>query len=179
VRNSALILLFVVAGCEQRTADVSYSHLSDRLKAATGGVFGHPCEHTETQDGIEVFISTPIEDCYKFGPPIMLKGVWLREFEGSKFVKDAVHAPLSWQYTGHDTDLQPSSAAQKNLAWVGNIPERHAYRVTFVGREMLGGFRSRTGTSHVTIIDRMVSIEDIPAPSKTELCDEKRCGPQR
>jgi hypothetical protein len=84
-----ILIVNAMLGCNSRSAPAAaYRNWRDRLAVATGlrdlGLVW-PCTHHVRDRPGDISVSTPDNECFKFDPPKRWKGLWLSEFEGSRF----------------------------------------------------------------------------------------------
>ena len=127
--------------------------------------FGEPC----ATYGDNFVSYDPSPACYKFDGPRLYKGIWLYEFEGSRFVESATTVPARMPDYG-------------STPWLNYDPERidptqdydrasgkdcypiHAFALTFIGR------RNPQGGGHMGIFpseiwpEKIISAKALPSP---------------
>jgi hypothetical protein len=111
-------LAISIAGCGRRDAQPQvYQHFMDQLRASYP-ILGWPCEHREARD------------CYRFGVPRKMRGLWSVDWEQSQFIDEA--------------DPVPNDADEfvKNKTWLEAVSSRLPcnlesgdYEMEFVGRK--------------------------------------------
>ncbi|WP_162888129.1 hypothetical protein [Sphingomonas mesophila] len=160
--------VMALAGCNERrdTPPEAYAHLGDRLRArlhAHDFGFLGPCAYRLSES---VIGHIPAQECYRFAPPQRFSGVWVNEYEGSRFC------------SGAKVDC-PYGTSQTWLEWNGPLPaifERDperpdAYGLEFIGRRTLvaGAYGHMGGSRHYVLVDRLIRVEPVAA--------EKKAGP--
>lgn len=131
----------------------------------------HPCLRTvQTEHG--TFASNPPTDrCFRMSPPQRMKGVWIDDFESSRFfvgANDASEAEVGlggiWLDLG--THRIPGLSREATVAGL------RAFEIEFVGRQTLvAGKYGHMGTSdHEVVVDRLISVRPIdPIPYAKKL----------
>lgn len=81
--------LMIVSACDRgATPLMAYRHPSDALAKAVPvlELFGvYPCASAERVGGSTSIVGIPTEECVKMLPSHRYRGIWLDEFEGSRF----------------------------------------------------------------------------------------------
>jgi hypothetical protein len=165
-----LLILLLVAACSDGGPPAStYRHMEDRLWAASGlgAIFDHqPC--WRTIKGVPE--NLPVADCYRMLPPQRMRGVWLNEFEGSKF------------FPGYSTDPGPSLRSTlwlevdrpaisritgRNFNWRSKGPQPKLVLLDFIGRRTaISGPYGHMGMSdHYVVVDRILSAQVLDEPA--------------
>jgi len=69
----------------------AYRHPRDALASVLPlHWFGvHVCGAVQKENGMDVIIGVPVDQCYKMRPAQRFHGIWLDEFEGSRFFENA------------------------------------------------------------------------------------------
>ena len=147
----------------------AYVHLRDSVRTSIpiALIYGQPCA-TYTEHGIAY---DPSSNCYRFDPPKKFTGIWLYEFEGSKFLVNATRVPSK-------------RPATQTAAWLGYDPARidpkvdhnkydvanecypvYAFEISFIGRR--NPYDSGHGGMRESVIwpDRILSAKRLPSPS--------------
>lgn len=84
---------------------------------------------------------------------------------------------MVWRWTINDIDLVPAADLPTQFASLAYAPPRRAFLVTFIGREVLYPIHNRWGgKDNTVVIDRMISLKQVQAPDRAELCLPK-CKP--
>jgi hypothetical protein len=155
----------------------AYAKLSDRLKAASFGMFGYPCAKKEVHRGIEVLAFGPSVECYRFSSPESIRGIWLYEFEASHFLEGQREPPKAWAWTDRTVTLEHNRPMEERFAQLTAAAPRRAYYIEFIGRRMLYPFKYRSGASETIVnVDRLIRIREVKAPKDTLWCKPK-CRP--
>jgi hypothetical protein len=143
-----------------------YTHWRDRIRTAPliAAFVGEPCA-TYQNNGIAF---DPGPDCYRYGPPQPISGVWMYEFEGATFLENTRDVPqhrpprLAGAYL---LNLDPNRLGPK-FDYDGYDQLRGCYPVrsfglTFIGRRRLleNSFRSSD-----IVVDRVVSANPLAPP---------------
>lgn len=179
---AALVCLSVTA-CDKRAPPLAaYRRPIDALASALPlRVFGlYPCASLQKQDGIDVVVGVPVDQCYKMLPPQRFRGIWLDEFEGSRFFEgsrdaNAVKAEvrrrlgtaegyewLDWSGPNGNSIPQPTTQNSRMVA------------IDFIGRRT--AYPGRYGHMGVSrseiVVDRIIAARLIYLSSKPYLEDE-------
>ncbi|WP_332785682.1 hypothetical protein [Sphingomonas sp. PB1R3] len=139
----------ILAGCGERSVPLTaYRHPADAIASLVPLRFIrlYPCANHETINGIDVLAAIPTDECYKMLPPRRFRGIWLSEFEGSRFFEGETNANavvaklraerrdrrfgdeewLSWKTKPNS--IQPLDSEQPRLMLLDFIGRRTAYR---------------------------------------------------
>jgi hypothetical protein len=165
----------VFAGFNDRLPPEAYVLAVDQQIAATGkGIKGrpYPCSLEKFDQGIDIIESLPTDRCVKMSAPNRWQGIWLDEFEGSRFCPKPARI-CAFNTVGDRIWLDIG----KRKARLGGV-----YVVDFVGRKTLfkGPYGHMGLSDHEIIVDRVISIRTIkpPPPDMTEaefVADMKSC----
>jgi len=151
MRASLLGGLLLLCGCGDAG---TYAHWEDRLGAATGGLFGQPCLRGETD-------RLPDDQCYRMAPPERMRGIWIDEFEGSRFLPGLTAAPAAdpagpriWL----DMDAHPVPALPAERRRPGGV-----YLVDFIGRRTLypGHYGHMGMSEQEVVVQRLISARAV------------------
>jgi len=154
-----LLAVATLSGCEDHGPPAAaYRSWKDRLVVAAGlrGVFW-PCyvKEAETKN-VAAYASIPFDQCFRMDPPRRWRGVWRNEFEGSRFCP----APA----------IKCSFYSPGDRVWldVSKHPDQTLYAVDFVGRRtaVKGRYGHMGASDHELIVDRMISMRAIEAPTE-------------
>ncbi len=132
-----------------------------------------PCYHEDNRGGVRILVYDGDRKCVPLREPRTYEGVWINDFEGSRFAENTTDANevlaqsnRIW-FNPYDT-LVPLPANFR--AYYG-----HVYRVRFVGREAvdmkrkgLEGYGHFGMSEGLILADQMISIEDITPPERLE-----------
>lgn len=165
MRALLLLSLLILPGCssDRPTPAAAYAKWTDRLIVSLGLEYsvGTSCwEKVGEGDESGVrFIGE--EKCFRFDPPERIKGVWMREYEGSSLLTQAQYDAGLRFIRDDDTWLEPFAADRPPV----DEKDVRAYRVEFIGRRSSypGAYGHMGGSRHIVLLDRMISIEEIKA----------------
>ncbi|MEG8039065.1 hypothetical protein QP166_06770 [Sphingomonas sp. LR60] len=96
------------------------------------------CRREERSGGAVVVIRGPDRDCRRFRAPRSFDGVWIDEFEGSRFIEGARSYDEARRRLASDPNVYWLAIDDKSkIAKV--VPRRYgtAYRIRLIAREML------------------------------------------
>lgn len=132
----------------------AYLRTEDQEKARCYRLDHMPCTVESVENGITIISGLPIDECYRMLPRQRYSGVWVNEFEGSRF------------YPGRST--RPDARDEARI-WldVQRVNPRAvyglAYQVEFEGRRTMypGPFGHLGSADHELIVDRVISIAPI------------------
>lgn len=119
-------------------------------------------------DGIDVMAPVPTDECYKMLPPHRYRGIWLYQFEGSRFFEGETNAAgvvaklraehrdrkfgdgewLSWRTKPRG--IQLSHSEQPHLMLLDFIGRRTAYR---------GKYGHMGASDSEMIVDRLITAK--------------------
>lgn len=165
ISAAGLALLGVVLLAPWRENPAQYVHWRDRIRTSplVALFFGEPCATYK-----DVVMFDPGPNCYRYGPPQTISGIWMYEFEGATFLEKTRRVPQQRppKPTGAFLpNLDPNRLSpglnyddydQRN----GCYPVR-PFALTFIGRRRLIG-HSFEGSD--MIVDRVVSAFPLPPP---------------
>jgi hypothetical protein len=132
----------------------------------------HACGHSVVEGGIEVIEPIPAEQCYRFGPRMRMRGLWLCEFEGSEFVQNAVEPPDSSTFYPNGTWLAWTQRAGIPCRPYYPYPkEPTVFAIDFVGRLSAypGRYGHLGGSRNLVLVDKLLSIRRLNSSSKGEV----------
>lgn len=154
--------MLLVGGCSDEGPPPSaYLRLQDRITVALG--WGETTCYVETDRGFEGFVGT--DKCYRMTEPRRMRGVWIDEFEGSRFVPGA-------RSVAEAERAEPQiwlDVETKRIAGLfdpdGPSFDARAFEVDFVGRRTLvaGQYGHLGGSDHTMIMDRLISARPLKA----------------
>jgi hypothetical protein len=133
------------------------------------GLVYHACGHSFVEDGIEVFEPVPDEQCYRFGPRMRMRGLWLYQFEGSEFLQNYVEPPDISTFYRNDVWLNWSRIYVPCLS-----PRRQQkpviFAIDFIGRKSAyPGHYGHLGRSRNLILaEKVLSIRRLDSPTVCE-----------
>ena len=161
-----LLLFLVLAGCSDRGGPpaAAYRNPVDRFRVALGldGLFGGVCFRRE--DIGLVYVGDA--DCYRFGPPRRMRGVWRAAFEGSEFFPGRTTPPGEDETSGVWLSVDENAPLPIAVRRKGGWEHPPLLLVDFVGRQTLfpGGY-GHMGMSHdLIVVDRLLSARVLVLP---------------
>lgn len=159
---SALFILSTSACSDRSSIAAPYKNTWDRFIIQLGFGFGYqPCYRNEKTRYGDVLGFIGNEQCYRFNPPVRMRGIWLDEFEGSEFLPNATKAPAGWPYSRDAIWLD--FTRHESLLANGN-GERRAFAIEFIGRRATfpGSYGHLGGSRHLVIVDKLLSANPVP-----------------
>lgn len=159
MRRAALVApLILLNGCGDAG---TYAHWGDRLSAATGGLFGQPCSRGETD-------RLPDDQCYRMTPPERMRGIWIDEFEGSRFLPGLTAAPATDPPGPHiwlEMDAHPVPALPEERRGQGRV-----VLLDFIGRRTLypGNYGHLGMSEHEVVVQRLISAREIAPGARSD-----------
>lgn len=144
-------------------------------------LFGiRPCTTREVVGGEVRLVSTPAEQCYKMLPSRRYRGIWLDEFEGSRFFEAAPSAEAVKIIVGRDRLRGPSG---EWLSWAGRIDDKVLPRkspnsrmmvLDFVGRRTAypGSYGHFGMSKSYIVVDRLLTARQIYLSTEEYLANE-------
>lgn len=161
----AMLLLTSICACSDRSSiAASYKSPLDRAVVQLGFGFGYkPCYRKEETPYGDVFGFIGDEECYRFDPPVRMRGIWLDEFEGSEFLPGATEAPAEWHYS-HEAIWLGFARPEPLLARENGEPR--AFAVEFIGRRATypGRYGHMGGSRHMVIVKKLLSATPVTPP---------------
>ena len=163
------LLLLSLGACSDRSAIAApYKDPWDRVVVQVGFGFGYePCYRKEETPYGDVLGFIGNEECYRFGPPVRMRGIWLDEFEGSEFLPNATEAPADWPAGGgHSRDAIWLDFTRPEPLLTDPHGERRALAIEFVGRRAAypGRYGHMGGSPHLVIVKKLLSATPVPPP---------------
>jgi hypothetical protein len=162
-------MLLSLAACGDGTPLAAYQHPLDAAAAVLPlDVVGiHSCADARIVDGAKVIEGRPLDQCYKMEPQRRFRGIWLDQFEGSRFyegltnvqqVRAAIEARLKqrersseWlSFAKEDASTEPSPTAR--LVSVEFLGRRTAYPGRY-------GHMGISGSE--VLVDRMIAARSL------------------
>jgi hypothetical protein len=133
-----------------------YADIGKQSWMALGlGYFSHPCWREEQTEFGPVMHSLPTDECFRMTEPRRMKGVWIDEFEGSRFV------PGARDTTGVEVEPFGIWLNVHTNRIAGLVEEPHelrAFEVEFIGRQTLyrGSYGHMGMSEHEVIMDELI-----------------------
>jgi hypothetical protein len=157
----AIAVAALLAGCDQRKPAMSDADF-EAYKASYPGMTGQ-CLNAARYSGDW---ARPLDDpdCFEMMPEQRWIGLWAHGWEWSNFCPDpAKDCPASSE---HDIELTGTKEIRSKL-WVPWGP----YRIEFIGRRtrIPGHFGNNGASEHMIVVDRVISINQIPGEKYTEM----------
>lgn len=139
----------------------AYSHFSDRVAAQMlhwGIPWRFPCLDAQEED-----------QCFKFTTSKRMHGLWRNEFEGSQFCP-----PPATQCANSRKPLFIWFQMKSPLPGWEDTPPGGLYAVDFIGRrsEYRGMYGHLGMSDEEVIVDRMISIKEVEAPTPGQMTKE-------
>ena len=166
LKGYAAILALNITACDERATPIrGYQRFSDGVASKAGGLLGYPCSQKETIDGIVVYGRIPAEQCYRLLPARRYKGIWLDEFEGSRFfegastpaeVKSRYRALRGRQGRGAEW-LNFSQSLEPSLRRRHDNDHSTMFLIDFVGRR--AAYKGRYG--HMGVYDSLMIVDKV------------------
>jgi hypothetical protein len=131
-------------------------------------IFGSPCFVKEKTQFGDTYAFIGEDKCYRLNPPERIDGIWHYEFEGSQLLTSAEFA--KGDLWSHDhTWLEPSMHLPDGLCDKDG-PCDGDFHVVFIGRrsQYPGRYGHLGGSRNLVLMDRLISIERMPAAKTTE-----------
>lgn len=180
----AIVVLLCVAGCDGRDAPFNaYQRPRDAFAAFLPlEIFDiYACATRKQSDGIAVIVSVPTEQCYKMRPPKRYKGIWLDQFEGSRFFEnasdpDVVKAEVLRGLDDWGEDEWLGWSYKEKLKMLPETSNARLVSVEFVGRrtKYRGRYGHMGGSSSYIVVDRMIAAKPVYIARREYLEDELR-----
>lgn len=165
----------MVAGCHRppnawmAPKPEAYLRLKDRFAAQMldwGISWRFPCSDIDRESRPDLLWE---EQCFRFGEPQRMQGLWRNDFEGSEF------CPASAKRCPPPTD----SSGVRQSTWLQikphlngweNTPPGGLYAIDFIGRrsQHLAMYGHMGMSNSEVIVDQLISIREIEAPPKQE-----------
>lgn len=160
-RYAFLLIILSTGGCApgDRTPASAYKNWDDRLSVALGlpgTILRWPC----TRKVAGVLESLPPDECYRMTTPRRFKGIWVDEFEGSRFVENAQslngvswYDPATWLDPVRDPALENEDGRLR------------VHEVEFMGQKTIvpGSYGHMGGSEHMVVMNRLIAAREIDA----------------
>lgn len=163
---ACLIGVAILSGCRDHGPPAAaYRNWGDRLVVATGlrdlG-FVWPCTHRVHDKIRNYYAGIPDEECYEFGPPQRFKGLWLAEFEGSRFCP-APAKECSDDRPGDSIWLGFTKRSEVPHAVLDHPTGTGLYAVDLIGRRssFRGWYGHLGGADYEILVDRFISVKQL------------------
>lgn len=156
-------LYLVCINATNRPPAYAYQGLSKQLWVALGlHHFSHPCsDRMDTEYGpVDTWL--PTDQCYRMTEPQRMRGLWIDEFEGSRFfpgARDAFGAEIGSVRIWLDVE----SNHIPHLFRFNESDEPRALEIEFIGRQTaVAGEHGHMGAStHEIIVDQLISARSV------------------
>ena len=157
----SLIILCWLAGCHRQTPKLSDAEIN-KIRSGVPGI-SERCLTMARFGGIEA-IPDEVDQCFEMTAPQRWHGLWLAEFEGSRFCPSPATrcasdtpGPFIWL---DDKRLLSSLPPGKRF-------NSHPYEVVFVGRRTShAGMYGHLGMSpYEMVVDKLISISPAKEPA--------------
>lgn len=161
-----LCLAALTAGCSDEGR--AYRDPVDRLLAGLG--FDALCYRGVGEGENRSYEFIGYDKCYHFDPPRRMRGVWLAEFEGSRFLPNAAAAPAERDLPNDsiwlEIDEDMLSPADRDV--ISKHPP--AFAIDFVGRRATYPGRYGHGgmSRNLVVVDRLLSMRAIDPPHRPD-----------
>ena len=159
-----LILCALLTGCdrseEQRVPRFSDAEMR-QFRASFPGMT-EACLHKLQWEGIAA-LSDKSDECFSFEQPRRWKGLWRKDFEGSRFCPEPARE-CSHDTAGEETWLEFSF----DYPAAGEPPFGGLYAVEFIGRRSkgAGAFGHAGMFKNEILVDRLVSLKEVEPPPR-------------
>ncbi len=129
-----------------------------------------PCLQTSKEDGFSILSYVGDRECYRLSEPVLMRGIWHNEFEGSRFFANVQSVdglpvePKVWLQT-HELLSGPQAPLQ----------DGKFYRVEFVGRQPLLSWSKlmSPGYGHLGMSNGLVVVDHFTAISQIDPSDQR------
>lgn len=154
----------LLVGCHYRQPKISDVEMQ-RLRAAEPGMT-EKCLNEIRWGGTEALTGEP-EDCYKFDPPRRWKGLFLADFETSRFCPAPARACSEDGSDDHIWLEAGSLVDRPLLPWKGN-GSPGLYEIDFVGQKTTypGAYGHMGQWKQEIVMDRLISIKKVQLPKE-------------
>ena len=176
-RRLATVLLLMLGGCgPDATPLIAYRDPLDALRSLSP--FGPP--PCVVRDASGMLASLPVDRCMWMRKPERLKGIWLDEFEGSRFFEGATTAAQAIrQVCGRPRGRGPWGEWLEEGRWPSPPLEpgegrARLIRLEFVGRRTAypGSYGHFGGSRSLVLADRLSKAEVIFTSTEPYLTDQ-------
>jgi hypothetical protein len=181
MRRAVLLAAIGLAGCDRNAPPIAaYNNPIDGYaRILPLDVFGiYSCAKANTARGETFIEGIPFDQCYKMLPAKRMRGIWLNEFEGSRFFEGMTHR-----------DQVKAALRDKRAAklwpfgeWLGwgkarepeTRPRSQMVLIDFVGRRTAfpGRYGHMGGSSSGVLVDKVLSTKVIYEAKDAYLSDE-------
>lgn len=124
--------------------------------------FSHPCLREKTDQYGTVITSLPTDQCFRMSQPRRMQGIWIDEFEGSRFLpeaRDITRAEVGSGGIWLNIDTKKLPARYRSLS----DEKLRAFEIDLIGRQtaVAGRHGHMGGSDHEIIVDRLISIRPV------------------
>jgi hypothetical protein len=152
----ALAATTAIAGLDDRLPPSAYVDPVDQQIARTGHGVGNrpfPCARERMEHGIALVVSAPTERCVKMLPARRWRGLWINEFENSRFCPAPARS-CTFRDRSERVWLNPDTLPSKR----GKL-----YTLEFIGRRTIykGPYGHMGASDHVITVDRLISARKL------------------
>ncbi len=142
---------------------------SAHCQSIRDGLF-QSCYREEVDNGIRVRAYIGDRACIQFDPPRVIEGVWINDFEGSRFF-EGVHTLREATPRGDSVWLTIDGKSETPAGL--KRPDRHAYYVRFIGmaahdmhrRECFDGYGHMGCSAGLVLVDHVIEAVDLGTTS--------------
>ncbi|HEY0115711.1 MAG TPA: hypothetical protein VGB54_08320 [Allosphingosinicella sp.] len=159
----------------------TYRGFQNQAWAALGlDHFSHPCLTRHDVNGETYRGSLPTDQCFRMTEPQRMKGVWIDQFEGSRFLPGGTELTQA-RFDEPQIWLDPETKRVPGLFNPDPDAEIRVLEVDFVGRKTLfpGQYGHMGVSQHEVIVDRLISARELdPQPWLREVGEywDRRLG---
>jgi hypothetical protein len=141
----------------------AYAGAANQIWVATGlDLLSPACLRQEETEFGPVITSIPLDQCFRMTAPQRMKGVWIDEFEASRFVPGARDTTnIDVEPFGIWLNIDRDRSAELN----DSSTELQAFEIEFIGRQTLyPGHMGHMGVfEHEVIVDQLISARPVDA----------------
>ncbi|WP_420142887.1 hypothetical protein [Sphingomonas sp.] len=181
MRRAVLLVAIILAGCDRHAPPIAayVNPIDGYARILPLEVLGiHSCAKERTANGKTVIEGIPFDQCYKMLPAKRMRGVWLDEFEGSRFFEDVDHPDQVIAALRHERDAKLWPFGE----WLGwgkarepeTPPRSRMVLIDFVGRRTAvpGSYGHGGGSRSEVLVDKVLSARVIYRAKGNYLDDE-------
>jgi hypothetical protein len=151
-----------------------YESMSNRLWAASGlHYFAPTCSRPEVVGDEVVSVGIPVDECYRMTEPQRMRGVWLDEFEGSRFLPVG---PEPAKIGMDELDIWLDVHKNRVPGLFDRDPDLgfRVLEIEFIGRQTR--FPGRYGhmgmSEHQVVVERLIAARELPPGPWAEALQE-------
>jgi hypothetical protein len=151
-----------------------YEGMSNQLWAASGlHYFAPTCSRLEVEGDETISVGIPVDECYRMTGPQRMRGVWLDQFEGSRFLPGGPELTKT-RLDQSDIWLDVYRNRVPGLFDPEPDSELRAMEIEFIGRQTRfpGRYGHMGGSEHEVVVEQLIHARELPVGPWAAALDE-------